>query len=413
MKKIALLSALALVVGVLLVRMVQQDSGYILIAAFGKTVEMRLGFAVFILIVSGLLLWGVVRLLGGVRKGWHRALDQRDIRTRQRTQRGLMHYLEGNWRAAEKDLSKAAKRTEQPVVHYLAAARSAYELGHSEQAREYIQKARQTGDGNDLAVSLSQARIALLDNKFEQSLAILNRCKSAYPHHPVVLDLLHQVYLSLKDWRELEQLLPELERYRILPRESLEQLALQVYLGQLEALGHAHALSLRTDEASREACIIELRALWKRLPKPLRQDPQVLEHYGLQLLALGQHEEAGQIVCKSLKQTWSPSLVELYSRLDLRDKARQLQQVQKWLGEHPQDAVAQLACGRVALRNEMWGPAREHFVKCLQLSPLPQAYAELGRLLAHLGEHELSTQYYQRGLMQYTQDLPSLPMPRA
>ncbi len=413
MKKTVLLSALALVAGVLLVRIVQQDSGYILIAAFGKTIEMRLGFAVFMLIIGGLLLWGLVRLLGSLRKGWHRALDQRDCRTRQRTQRGLVHYLEGNWRAAERDLTKAAKRTEQPLVHYLAAARSAYELGHPEQAREYIQKARQTGEGNDLAVSLSQARIALLDNKFEQSLAILNRCKSAWPQHPVVLDLLHRVYLSLKDWRELEQLLPELERHRILPAEPLEQLAQRVYIGQLDELRQAHVLKLRADNASREACIEALQTLWKRLPKPMRQDPQILERYGAHLRDLGQDEEAGQLICRSLKQTWSPPLVELYSCLDLKDRTRQLQQVQKWLEEHPQDALAHLACGRVALRNEMWGLAREHFLKCLQLSPLPQAYAELGRLLAHMGEHELSTQYYQRGLMQYTQDLPSLPMPQA
>src|SRR5690606_38549558 len=151
-----------------------------------------------------------------------------------------------------------------------------------------------------------------------------------------------------------------------------EQLAVQVYLGQLDELGHAHTLRLRSDDSGREACIVELQALWKRLPKPLRQDPRVIEHYGLQLLALGQHEEAGQLVCKSLKQSWSPPLVELYSCLDLKDKPRQLQQVQKWLEEHPQDALTQLACGRVALRNEMWGPAREHFIKCLQLSPLPQ-----------------------------------------
>lgn len=404
MRKIVLLSALALVAGAILLRVLQHDPGYVLIAGFGKTVEMRLGFAVLMLSLLLLLLWWVIGILRRLRHGWRHTRQRQQRRVEKRTQQGLIHYLEGNWQAAEKDLVTAARRTEQPVVHYLAAAQSAYERGDSEKARIYMHQAEQSGGkgtGEDLAIALSQARMALLDNRLDDCLAILNRCKSGHPHNPVVLNLLQRVYREQKDWRALEHLLSELDQKRLLTPTDLEDSARSAYIGQLLQLQEKRL-------QAGEAAVEELQALWTRVPKAYKQDPQVLEHYGRAAMNVESHDVlAGQLV-KSLKQQWSPGLVELYSRLEPTDRHRQLQQVQKWLDAHPEDAIAQLASARIALRNEMWGPAREHYLKSLQLHPLPQAYAELGTLVAHLGDHEQSRQYYQRGLAMFTKDLPDL-----
>ena len=56
MKKLIVLSALALLVGGLLLRLAQKDPGYVLIVGWGTTVEMRLGFAVVVLVVISLVL---------------------------------------------------------------------------------------------------------------------------------------------------------------------------------------------------------------------------------------------------------------------------------------------------------------------------------------------------------------------
>ena len=52
-----------------------------------------------------------------------------------------------------------------------------------------------------LAVALTQARIQLVDGKFEQCIATLQRGRREAPGHPVVLDL-RQAYLALNDWQE-------------------------------------------------------------------------------------------------------------------------------------------------------------------------------------------------------------------
>ncbi len=414
MKKVVLLSALALVVGAGLLRLLQHDTGYVLIEAFGKTIEMRLGFALIMLLLSVLALMLVWRILRGIKNtltggyGWVR--NGRSRRAESRTRRGMLRYLEGDWRAARRDLVKGAKGSQAPLVNYLAAARSAYELGDVEGARGLIEKAESRTDGDELAVALSQARLQIFDRKYEASLATLHRCKELYPHHPVVLDLLRQVYVALRDWRALESLLPELERQRVLPIAELRGLTEQVYLGQLEELAR-RPLPQSTDEQDPASSAAELHAIWERVPKKFKHDAVFIEAYARLLLQAKQDEEGETLLRATLKRQWSQPLIDLYGLAQTADKPKQLQQVQAWLKDHPNDARLHLACGRVMLRNEMWAAAREHFAQSLQLNPSPEAYAELGRLLAYMGEHEQSTGYFQRGLMMTSRDLPNLVAP--
>jgi len=48
----------------------------------------------------------------------------------------------------------------------------------------------------------------------------------------------------------------------------------------------------------------------------------------------------------------------------------------------------------------------------LALQGSAHVYAELARLLAHMGDLKKSTEYYQQGLMLAADDLPKLPMPQ-
>src|SRR5690606_9032267 len=90
---------------------------------------------------------------------------------------------------------------------------------------------------------------------------------------------------------------------------------------------------------------------------------------------------------------------------------RQLALAESWLRDHPDDAGLLLCLGRLALMNRLWGKAREYFQAALARVPDAQTYAELARLLAHLGEHEASSRYYERGLALCAPRLPDLPLP--
>lgn len=413
MKRLALLSVLALVIGAAGLGLVKHDPGYVLISVAGKTIEMRFWFAVFCVLLIWFVLWLIrhwlARLLSLVTGGWQFASSSRARKAESRTHRGLIDFIEGNWDGAKRHLLKAARDVDQPLVHYLAAARSSYELGEGDKARELIAKAEKVAPGNELAVTLSQARMQLLDKKYEQCLATLHRAKTVAPHHPVVLDLLYRVYLALQDWRSLERILPDLAKARV-PRHEDERQALQkqVYIELLKNAGKKAASAQGSDDSPEKT---ELHDVWHRVPKNLKQTPEFVATYCRILMALQRPHDAEPLLRQTVKHEWSDPLVELYGLLSSVDPQKQLQTAERWLKDHPDDACLLLALGRICLRNELWGKAREYFQQSLQLQPMPTTYAELARLLAYLGEHKLSTDYYQRGLLLTTNDLPNLPMP--
>jgi Uncharacterized enzyme of heme biosynthesis len=88
-----------------------------------------------------------------------------------------------------------------------------------------------------------------------------------------------------------------------------------------------------------------------------------------------------------------------YGLLASSKPAEQLSQIEKWLLNHGNDAALLLAAARLAMRNQLWGKARGYFEQSIALTPCPAAYAELAALIAQLGDHQLSTSLYQKGLL--------------
>lgn len=415
MRRLLLLSALALAAGAGLLRVLQHDAGYVLIVVGDKTVEMRFWFAVIVIVVLWLVAWLCKGLLSGLWRfltgGWRAAKGRRQRKIDQRAYRGLIHFIEGNWYGAKRDLLRSAKVTPQPLVHYLAAARSAYELGESETARELLLEANKFSRGNELAVALSQARLQLLDKRYEPCLATLNRAKTLAPHHPVILRLLHDVYLALQDWRALAFLLPELVQHKVLPVDEVDVLEERIYFEQMRAIGRKLANSGGSKAHKQEELLSELDGLWHRVPKLLKNKTNLVVLYCGLLINHGQHQRAEKVLGDALKKHRDDRLIELYGLVQGRDYKAQLQQGQAWLQKDPENPHLLLALGRISLRNELWGQAKDYFQYSLKLQPLPATYAELARLHAYLGEHEKSTELYQAGLLMTTNGLPNLPMP--
>ncbi len=120
---------------------------------------------------------------------------------------------------------------------------------------------------------------------------------------------------------------------------------------------------------------------------------------------------AESILRKTLQKSWDDSLAIRYGLLKPVDAGRQLLHAEGWLKERPGNGCLMLTLGRLALRNELWGKARDYFDSSLKIQATPEACAELARLLAHLNEHEASVQYYQQGLLLTANQLPELPLP--
>lgn len=397
MIKLLVFTLLFLVGGALAMELIRHDSGYILISYGQKTIEMSFWLGVFSIILFFLLLWLAVKLvfkiIDSLRGSVSWLAESREKRVERRTQSGMIHFIEGNWRAAKKDLLSAAKASDKPLVQYLAAARSAYEMGELEETGFLLQQAEKVAPENELAIVLSQARIELAAGQYDQCLATLDRAKKIAPDNPVVLDLYKQVYWHLRDWNALIQLLPQLKSSKQYTKEQESQLEEEIYSAYVAQFAKQY---------TGEQLVAELDRSWGKIPKSLRRNPRLIGIYAHVLMNENQHNKAESILRSVLKDQWDQHLVELYGLVDTDQKKEQLATAEKWLRTHPTDPVLLLALGRIARRNELWGRARDYLSTSLHYKESPETYAELATLLAQLGEHEESTSLYKKGLMALT-----------
>lgn len=413
MIRLFLIVLFALLIGTALSLGLQYDLGYIRISLGNYLVETNfwVGLALLIvviaLIVLTLNLFRRMRHGSGLIASWVSRGKER--RARRRTTHGLLALAEGNWPRARKMLTSAAGNADTPLINYLAAAQAAFECGDHEAEDELLRKAFESTPGSDMAVGITQAQLQLAGNRLEQALATLVRLRKQSPHHPFVLKLLKNTYLRLEDWRELSKLLPELRKRNVLAEPELRELQRQVWHNLLErAAEDCRRQQLENPNASLEP----ITRLWDELPGFLRKDEKTIEDYARLLADLGDEVQTETLLRKVLHNHWSDNLVNLYGRIKGRKPDEQLLTAEQWLKDRPNNAELLLALGRLSLRNELWGKAREYFETSLRLRRSREALAELSRLSAHMGDEEISIKLMMQGLAK-DNGLPELPMPKA
>lgn len=388
----------------------EHQPGYLLISYANTSIETTVWVALLLVCLALLVAYIGWRFISGSWRLSRKAISQLTHggahKAQLRTHRGLVAFMEGNWRQAHRNLTQSAVKSPLPLINYLAAARSAYEMGERDEAMELLHKAEEAAPENKLAVSLTQARMQLLGKQYESCIATLQRAKLIAPQHPVVLDLLYRVYLAVNDWAAIGDLLPELRQQKL---QSPEQLAI------IERDVHRSLVAFAGEKAKRNkaSALNILQEQWHQVPSKLQKDTQLVFDYCQQLYINGLEAEAEELLQKILRRDWLEELVLLYGKVAGHDTQRQLLLAESWLKERPSNAALMLTLGRLSLRNQLWGKAREYFEQSISMQPTPEAYAELARLLAHMDEHRQSTAYYQQGLLLSTQELPKLPHPKS
>lgn len=372
-------------IGVILSR----DSGYVLMSFGNYTVEMSLALLLMIIAALFVATYFGIRLLirtlhlpSDVQK-WKQKRGSR--MAQQAMTRGLLEMSEGNWRHAEKRLVRFADRSETPLLNYLAAARAAQLQGAHDRRDGYIRLAHECMPSADVAVSLTQAELQLADHQLEQALATLKHLRSVAPKHNYVLRLLRRLYEQLGDWEHLRELLPELKRRKVEDDDDLNRLEIRTHRALLEQA------FLAGDER-------RLNIAWADVPKPLRDDPQILGDYAGYLQEAGQDAKAEQLLRDALRKHWDAGLVETYGLLESGEPGKQLSHMEKLLAEHPDDPTLLLTLGRLSLRAQLWGKARGYLEACIGRNGPAQAYRELGQLLERMNESDKAIDIYRRGL---------------
>lgn len=372
-----------------------QDPGYVLISydrfRYESSFWVFVGLIACLWLLAMVVHWllGLLHASGTLVNPWSRRHRARRVAKASRS--GLRELAEGQWSQALNHLRTAAEHDHQPLVHYLGAARAASELGEHEQSDDLLRKAREREPDAGLAVGLTQARLQIDRGQYAEARESLNALHDEHPRHPYVLTLLQQLYVQLQDWPALCRLLPELRKSRVLPPARLDELELLAWTAAVEQAGQGEAAS---EENPQQA----LDQRWQAVPSKLRNEPLLVRAYTDGLSRLGAEDKAEDVLHAALKRQFDDRLVERYGRVRGREPARQLAHAEGWLKAHPDNAELLLALGRLSLRNELWGKARDYLEASLRHEHRAETCAELARLLAQLGDNERSNRLFQEGL---------------
>ena len=158
-----------------------------------------------------------------------------------------------------------------------------------------------------------------------------------------------------------------------------------------------------------------LQRYWKKQSKRHGQSPAVVQAYVDALLRLQAITEAVAVMETALAAQWQEPLVRRYSLVSLQADdelaVKQLQRAEAWHQERQRDAQLLLALGRLSLRNQLWGKARDYFEHSMRVHPDTEVFAELARLLQNLREPERNPDFLRLQTRAIDRALPSFPQP--
>lgn len=368
------------------------DPGLVQIRFGNWTLEMSL----LVLLLAIMLAWGLFHMLSRLWKlPKETARRLREERAMKQLEKGLLALSEGDWVNAERALQKSESGKGPGTVRYLAAARAADGQDAGERAEYYLEQADSGGRRNHFLVELTRGRLMVENSRFDEAIPLLQALNQGRKKNNKVLTLLARCYRETSRWQDLQDLLPAMRKTGLIDEQQAQE------------------WSTRAAIAGFEQCekLADLDAAWQALPKNLRYDAETVTVYATQASRLGGADTTEVIIRAALKKEWHSPLLIPYGDPTASDAGVRIKHCEKWLLDYPDDANLHLALGRLCAREELWGKARQHMIRSLEIKPSIGGYDSLGQLLDRRGEMDLAMACFRNALRMSQGEAPvSLPV---
>jgi HemY protein len=352
--------------------------GYVLIRTGGWAIEMNVLVLLLALLSAYLLLRLAVWLWNLPGNAARRYLERRSMA---QLEIGMLALSEGNWGRAEKALRLSAKGSASPAMQYIAAAKAAQAGGNEQRIEEYLEKANHSTQAQH-PVAVTRAQLLLAAGDPISALDLLEEIRRPRETRSKVLELLARAYERLERWQDLAALVPGMVKHKLIDADHGQR---------LEHRAARQRLATAAD-------IGDLQGIWDGMSKTQKQESELLAEYALNAIKLGRGEVVEKDLKTALKREWSDQLVTIFGQLGGNEERSRLKQAQAWFKLHPDNAMVHLTLARVCMAAQLWGKAREHFETSLVLQPTPEAYQELGDLLASNDDNDGALGAYRKAL---------------
>ena len=398
--RLLFVSLLVLAVAALVAFLAREDPGLLVINFHQWSIETSAVFAAVMIILLFIAVYFAVRFIAATRrspKNFRRWQQQRRVdRAGDSLTHGLLELAKGDWTKAERLLIRHAKDSKTPLLNYLAAARAAQKQDNDGRRDYYLKLAYQSMPRAELAIGLTQAELQLSHGQMEQALATLTHLQQRQPKHGTVLKLLMRLYADLQDWERLLELIPLLQRRKLLTREQADDTRLVAYRGLLQ----------RAIQDGKREVVFQC---WQRIPKPMRLDSEILISYAEYQINRHGGKNIESEIYQSLNRQWNDRLAYLYGLVDDNDLSRLIRHAEGWLKSRGQNAILLLTLGRLCRRQQLWSRAEEYLRASIRADAQPENCRELAQLLEQRGQQDQALQVYRRGLMLTRQWRHALP----
>jgi HemY protein len=370
------------------VMLAARNPGYVQFVYPPYKMEMSLTLFVFAVLAAFVLGYLLVRLFFITLQLPEYVRNFREERATSKGRMAMMEalkaYFEGRYAAAEKAAVRAMELGEKSGLNSIVAARAAHEL------REFDKRDAYLADAGGKTVGESTMRLMaktefLLDQKQPQlALNSLQELSDSGMHrHIGALSLELKAQQQARNWDAVLDVTAQLEKRKAVDKVIAEQLRLQAWLEKLRGQ--------TTDLAA-------LRALWKSIPGEFRRRGKIVAAAAEAFTRLGDCQGAQQLLTDSLNAQWDRELVTLYGECRKDDNVAQIEQAERWLKQHTDDAGLLLALGKLCLHQQLWGKAQSYLDASLSLQPGTAVYAALGQLAEKLGKREEALAYFQKSM---------------
>ena len=279
-------------------------------------------------------------------------------------------FFEGRYAAAEQAAVRAIQLGEQSGINPIIAARSAHEMRQFDKRDTYLAAAEGKSVGESTMRLMAQTKFNLDQHQPQAALNALRELRAAgVKGHIGALHLELRAQQLAGNWDAVLDVAGQLEKRGAIDTVFAAHIRQQAWLEKIRAAS--------TDVAA-------LRAVWKAIPNEFRQHPHVVALAARSFMQQGDGAMARQILTDSLNGQWDSELVTLYSDCLQGESGAQLEQAERWLPLHRDDAGLLLTLGKLCLHQGLWSKAQSYLDASISITPSSAAYNALGQLAEKL-----------------------------
>ena len=291
----------------------------------------------------------------------------------------LTAFFEGRYAAAEKAAVRAMESGESSGINPIIAARSAHELREFDKRDDYLASTAGKSVGESTMRLIAQTEFLLDAKQPQQALNTLKELSHSGSHkHIGALQLELKAQQQAQNWDGLLSVITQMEKRDAISEIVATQLRQQAWMEKLRLQAYD---------------LPALQALWKVIPSKFKLHPKIAELASTNFIKLKDCKTAQQILTDSLNKRWNSELVTLFGDCLGSHNLGQIEQAEKWLSEHPDDAGLLLALGKLCLHDELWGKAQNYLDASISLTPCRAAYYALASLAKKLGNAGDASKY--------------------